>query len=814
MIPGSANPLLLASAAAGGYQVQRSLRFNSSDSGFCSRTPAVAGNRRTWTWAGWVKRSAISFSAEQHIWGVTGTTDDTYGEMYFGTGDTLRFGAGYNTVAGITTTRVFRDPGAWFHLVLAFDATQATAANKIRLYVNGVEETAFSSDTRSSLANQDWGYNNNVAHYIGRNPNSNIRQFNGYLADIHFIDGQALTPSSFTEVSATTGQLIPKAYSGSFGTNGFWLKFSDNSAATAATLGKDYSGNSNNWTPNNLSVTAGAGNDSLVDTPTSISATDTGVGGEIRGNYCTLNPLNSGGSGTPTLTNGNLDFSLTASVGAIGTHAMGSIAVTAGKYYWEVNLTSNYLNAIYIGLMRGADYNTYHNTSSGGVLYYGNSGNKVIDGVFTSYGNSYTNNDIIGIALDVDAGTVTFYKNNSSQGAITLPSSTSGWKAYVGNGSSGGTQAGVINFGQRAFAYPLSGFKALCDTNLPAPLTAKPNTLMDVALYTGNGGTQTISGLAFEPDFVWLKGRSVAYSHQLYDQVRGAGKLLNSNSTSGESTVTDNLTAFTSAGFTLGNDAGTNQSSATYVAWTWDAGTSTVSNTAGSITSQVRANVSAGFSVVTWTSPSSGDYTIGHGLGVAPSLVITKSRSAGGDQWYTFHRSVCTSTSNYLKLSSTDGLSTFAGAWGATLPTSTVVGLNAGGGFIPSSATAVAYAFAPVVGYSAMGSYVGGGSEYPFVYCGFRPRLVIIKNASTGGTFYDWFMLDTARNPYNFGALNSDSQYTLFANTSGQEQQWLSLDILSNGFRVIDQSVTINGSGSTFVWAAFAESPFQYARAR
>jgi hypothetical protein len=126
----------------------------------------------------------------------------------------------------------------------------------------------------------------------------------------------------------------------------------------------------------------------------------------------------------------------------------------------------------------------------------------------------------------------------------------------------------------------------------------------------------------------------------------------------------------------------------------------------------------------------------------------------------------------------------------------------------------VAYCFAPVAGYSSFGSYTGGGSEYPFVYCGFRPRWIMIKNASTGGTFYDWHMVDTARNPYNFGALNSDSQYTLFANTSGQEQQWFSIDILSNGFRVIDQSVTVNNSGSTFIYAAFAEHPFQYARAR
>jgi hypothetical protein len=331
---------------------------------------------------------------------------------------------------------------------------------------------------------------------------------------------------------------------------------------------------------------------------------------------------------------------------------------------------------------------------------------------------------------------------------------------------------------------------------------------MDAVLYTGNGGTQSISSLGFSPDLVWVKCRSQAYGHRLLDTVRGATNALASSSTAAEFVESDGVTAFNSAGFSLGSNVSYNENSTTYVAWNWDAGTSTVSNTQGSITSQVRANATAGFSVVTWTSPSSGDYTIGHGLGVAPSLVITKSRSAGGDQWYTFHRSVCTTTSNYLKLVSTDALSTFAGAWGATLPTSTVVGLNAGGGFIPSSATAVAYCFSPVVGYSSVGSYVGNGSsDGVFVYTGFRPRFILVKNATSA---YDWRIHDTARDTYNV------AQTELFPNGSYAEAQNSAYyyDILSNGFKLRTSDIRNNGSGDTYIYYAVAESPFNYSRAR
>jgi hypothetical protein len=538
------------------------------------------------------------------------------------------------------------------------------------------------------------------------------------------------------------------------------------------------------------------------------------VGGEVRGNYCTWNPLQNGGL---TLSNGNLDSARATSSFVA---AAATIGMSSGKWYWEHTCSaaqdSANITAIGIGTSNVVISTMPGFTGGNGWVYVSESGYKWFNGSGVSYGATWTNGDVVGIAFDADAGTLTFYKNGTSQGTA-YTSLTSG--PYFPVVSMYGTSTGSTNFGQRPFAYTApSGFKALNTANLPAPLVTKPSDLFDVKLYTGNGGTQTISGLGFSPDLVWIKSRVDAFSHRLQDTVRGVKKELSSDLTTAEYTYTveQGLTAFNSDGFTLIDGATANgaynKNNSAFVAWAWDAGTTTTTNTVGSISSQVRANASAGFSVVTYTGTGA-NATVGHGLGVAPGLIILKDRTSAYN-WQVYH-STFAGTSNSIVLNSTAAVDTGSGGvWNSTAPTSTVFSIGTSVGVNTNGNNYVAYAFSPVAGYSSFGSYTGGGSEYPFVYCGFRPRWIMIKNASTGGTFYDWHMVDTARNPYNFGALNSDSQYTLFANTSGQEQQWFSIDILSNGFRVIDQSVTINNSGSTFIYAAFAEHPFQYARAR
>jgi hypothetical protein len=330
---------------------------------------------------------------------------------------------------------------------------------------------------------------------------------------------------------------------------------------------------------------------------------------------------------------------------------------------------------------------------------------------------------------------------------------------------------------------------------------------MDVKLYTGNGNgsTQTISGLGFSPDLVWLKARSFAPSHHLFDTIRGATKFLGSDTTNAEQTGADRLTAFDSTGFTLGSNAEVNQSSSTYVAWAWDAGTSTdPSNTAGSITSQVRANVSAGFSVVSWTGTSSSG-TIGHGLNVAPAMIIVKCRSTGGTGWPVYHQSLG-GVDKVITLQSSAAVQTISNYWNTTAPSSTTFGVASGYDNNVNGATMIAYAFSPVVGYSSFGSYVGNGSsDGVFVFCNFRPRYLMIKRSSGIG---DWVIYDSVRLTYNANNVE------LYANSSGAEVVDDPIDILSNGFKIRTTGSGVNSSGNTYVFAAFAESPFQYARAR
>jgi len=803
-IPSSVNPLFLGAAGAGvedGYLIERSLRFNSADSAYLSRTPASAGNRKTWTWAGWVKRSGLG--TDQALLDCRPVASDSqFTVFYLKASNTLELSGPVTTWR--TTTQLFRDASAWYHIVLALDTTQSTASSRVKIYVNGVQVTAFATSADPSQ-NADLGINQSSLHGIGASSGGSPAAFlNGYLADIHFIDGQALDPTSFGEFDATTGVWVPKAYTGTYGTNGFQLKFEDNSSNTATTLGKDTSGNGNNWTPNNLSVTAGAGNDSLVDVPTNGAETDTGAGGEVRGNYCTFNPL-AIGSGV-TLSNGNLDF---ASSTANST-ARSTFAVSSGKWYWEITATTS-TPELNIGITDASTYDNsvYPGATASSYGYYTGTGQKLNNGTLFSYGASIAVGDVVGIALDMDAGTITFYKNGSSQG--TAFTGLTGAKQPAVSSATGGTKTATANFGQRPFAYTApSGFKALNTANLPAPLVTKPSDLFDVKLYTGNGSTQTISGLGFSPDMVWIKGRSVGAGHLLSDTVRGIDKGLYANSTDVEDAFKVNgyVSAATTASFTV--TAGTtdaivvNNLSQTYVAWTWDAGTTTTTNTVGSISSQVRANASAGFSVVTYTGTGT-TATVGHGLGVAPELIICKRRNSVVE-WVVYHKS--TGRNGYLVLNSTAAFASLAGYWGASDPSSTVISYDAGGygGNNASGGTYVAYCFAPVAGLSAYGSYTGNGSaDGSFVYTSHLPKLILIKRTDTTS---NWTMLDTSRLGYNV------DNNPLYPNLADAEATTDLLDITSNGFKLRSTDASVNASGGTYIYASWASSPFNYSRAR
>jgi len=819
-VPGSINELLLGSAGGAGYSISRSLRFNSSDSAYLSRTPASAGNRKTWTWAGWVKRSAASDVGHVFSAFTSAASRNNIQVFFYPDSDASHSGRltiGDGDGAYLRTEQAFRDYGSWGHLVITADTTQATANNRIKVYWNGTQITTWNANTLSTAVPQstDLGLNTTSTHTIGGRIYSGVYSLflNGYLADIHFIDGQALDPTSFGEFSATTGVWMPKQYTGTYGTNGFQLKFEDNSSNTATTLGKDTSGNGNNWTPTNLSVTAGAGNDSLVDVPTNGSEVDTGVGGEVRGNYATLNPLKNTGN---TLSNGNLDVSIAS------THwTTSTIAFTTGKWYAEFTVGST--GTIQMFGICSADFfgselvYPWGTPSAKDVTYYVADGRVYVSAVNTGNTSSASAGDVISFAVDADTRSVAIRKNNTLLTTKTIAASTAGYVFYVSSG--GGSCTATLNFGARSFAYTApSGFKALCTANLPAPVVTKPSTVMDVLLWSGTGGNRSLTGLNMSPDFVWIKQRNQAYSvgHQLYDIVRGAGSLkqLDSSKTTaeggGNTDVYGYLSSFDSAGFgvtagTLGSDY-VNASGVTYVGWTWDAGSSTVTNTQGSISSQVRANASAGFSIVTYSGNSTAGATVGHGLGVAPAFVIAKSRN-NSSEWMCYHQSLGNAQSIILNTTAAAGSSS---GWNSTSPTSTVITLGVSGAGNFSGYTHVIYAFAPVDGYSSFGSYTGNGStDGPFVFCNFRPRWVLIKDA-TSTLGHNWLLYDTARKTFNV------VDTMLCPNLSNSEftsADW-NIDIVSNGFKVRSSYSQVNTNANTYIYAAFAESPFQYARAR
>jgi hypothetical protein len=802
-------------------QISRSLRFNSADSAYLNRTPASASNRTTWTWSGWVKRGSLGSVQQLFMAGAAGTD---YTALFFNSTDTLCF---HNVASSANAGRkfssaVYRDPAAWYHIVAVWDTTNATAGNRMLLYVNGVQLTVFSPDENPS-SSQVGQVNNNAVHTISKNSTSASQYVDGYMTEVNFIDGLALTPAYFGFNDSNTGVWTPRQYTGAYGTNGFYVNFSDNSNTTAATLGKDYSGNGNNWTPNNFSVTAGAGNDSLVDSPTSYG-TDTGAGGEVRGNYAVLNPVDK--SSSITVSNG----ALSATAVGFPLNILSSIAFpVSGKFYAEISSSTATNGTIGIGFGVqspaagvSADYN-----ATGAYKFYASAFPYIVNnGSITSISSGYTNSadQTFKIAADVDSGKVWLGQNatwwDSSGGTTGNPTTganptfTVAIAGYfvVAHFNSGVSFTWTANFGQRAFAYTApSGFKALCTQNLPTPTigatsTTQANDYMNVVLYTGNGSTQSITGVGFQPDLVWLKARSAAYGHGLFDVLRGTTKRLSSDGTGAEGTESG-VTSFDSDGFTMGSATFGNNNGTTMVGWNWKANGAGSSNTAGSITSTVSANTTSGFSIVTATLGAAGvQGTVGHGLGVAPSMIIFKTRSGATYNWSIYHASVCDTTSKYFRFT-TDALQTYSTTWGAALPTSTVFGVTGDGCGSPSNPF-VAYCFAPVTGYSAFGSYTGNGStDGPFVYLGFRPAYVMIKYSS--GTA-DWIVLDKSRPGYNVIGGN------LYPNGSYAEDTQTKLDFTSNGFKIRadGSNANVNVSSGTYIYAAFAEFPFKTALAR
>ena len=524
-------------------------------------------------------------------------------------------------------------------------------------------------------------------------------------------------------------------------------------------------------------------------------------------NFCTLNPLIT--PATMTFTDGNLALSGYTAV----TSAYGTFGMSSGKWYWELVAQTNAM----AGVAATPNGSQYPGQAADSYAFDLTNGTKYNNGSSSAFGSgSVSAGDTVGVAFDADNGDLKFYNNSGALIGTAFSGLTSGpYFPVFRNGSAANIS---VNFGQQTFSHSLpTSHVALSTANLPDPTIADPTAYFQTTLYTGNGAGSASGGQeinqsgnsTFQPDFVWNRVRNLGTeTHCLQDVVRGANKRLQANSSAAENTETEGLLSFDSDGFTVGSRDPYNKNTATYVAWQWLADNTTgSSNTDGSITSTVSANTTSGFSIVSYTGTGA-NATVGHGLGVAPSMVICKQRNASRS-WVVYHEGL-TSAANVVYLDLTSAQATDATVWNSTDPTSTVFSVGSANGSNSSSNGMIAYCFAEIPGFSRISSFVGNGSnDGPMVYTGFRPAQIVIREITTADS---WEMYDSARDPINVTGrtIRADSANAEFNGRAGTRN----VDFVSNGFKLRTSNATINESGKTFIFWAFAESPFRYANAR
>ena len=591
---------------------------------------------------------------------------------------------------------------------------------------------------------------------------------------------EAASGSNFVTPSSTGFQLTGTgAETNASGGTYIYMAFAD---TREAAFWKDVSGQGNHWTPNNLDY-----RDSLVDSPAN--------------NFATLNPLDNLGA-SMTLSEGNLKVVCS---GGGGRSAYSNFYMDSGSWYIEAIGVEN---SIQIGGVNGSPYFRYNGSGT-----YSNNG-TIISGKAT-----YTNTDIVAVAYNADTQEIEFFKNNSSQGSVTFSAAAGVSVNFCFNGTASQTDTMIANFGQDStfagakpmgaytddndignFQYaPPAGYLALCTANLPTPTIIDGSTAFNTTLWAGNGVTgRAITGVGHQPDFLWVKGRNLAISHYLQDSVRGATKYLYSDGTNAEGSTDDTVDSFDSDGFTLGNDGGTNASGYNYVGWSWKAGGAAVSNTDGSITSQVSANTTAGFSIVSYTGTGS-VATIGHGLNSPLDMFIIKNRDRA-ENWPVYARPA---GNGGLFLDGTNSYSSSSSFTNNTDPTGGVFTIGTNAALNVNGEDCIAYCFHSVEGFSKVGSYTGNGTNQ-FIYTGFRPAFVLAKATSAAD---NWRMYDSARIGYN---PNNSVLYPSFSNA--EDSTTNHIDLLSNGFRWMSDNN--NANGHTFIYLAFAEHPFKYANAR
>ena len=798
-----------ASNVASGYPLNDSLRFRASANAYLGRTPSSGGNQKTWTFSCWTKRgnivnpSGAAGGVSQVIFGAANSANSQFLDVTLNGNNVFEIDIlDSNSTRTIrTSTAVFRDPSAWYHFVIAIDTTQSTDTNRIKIYVNNeLISTTAGTGTYPAL-NADTQVNATTGiHAIARRQGSADRYYDGYITEVNLIDGTALTPSAFGEYNEDTGVWQPRKYNSSsiaaYGTNGFLLNFSDSSSVAA--LGTDSSGNSNTWTVNNVSLTSGATYDLMSDVPT---LTD-----EDTSNFATLNPVD----GTNWLTqnggfyisNGGLTYETTVQ----GAMNVATIASNSGKFYYETVVT-NY-NAAGIRATRAIPtgdltYRYYANNGEVRYIPYNSTSATVLTTVATA-----TSGDVIGVAVDLDSNTISWYKNNSLlYTATSIVADT-----YAPAVAAFANQTGAtVNFGQQPFTYtPPTGYKKWNTFNLADSTITKGSDYMNNKLWTGNGTNQDIN-VGWDAGLIWYRNRTDPSGGVWTDIVRGDDLHLQTSNNNAQGSFGD--MEFITDGYNVaGNSNLDNESAHAYVGWQWLAGGTGSSNGDGSITSTVSVNTKAGFSVVRYSGNATSGATVGHGLGLAPEIVIGKTLDTGGYDWSVYATAIGDATKVLtLNLNIAAGVET--NKYNGTAPSATVVTLGNHGTNLSGTNNQILYCFAPIEGFSKFGSYVGTGGQAlvtgagsgAFIYTGFRPVWIMMKDTDTG----DWLIYDTSRNVNNLSG-----SYMAPNTTDAEGTEANGIDILSNGFKQQNTFTNLNSSGNTYIYMAFAENPFKNSIAR
>ena len=779
--------------------ISKSCLFTDGDEPELSRTPSGAGNRDTFTLSFWIKRG--NTGALQLIF-QHGADVNNCTQLSFDSSDRIQYqqvDGGSNTDS-LISNRTFEDTSKFYHFVLAVDTTQATEANRVRMYVDGDEITSWNTANYPSQ-NTDTDMNTTTEFSIGRQLGATTAYSpDCFLAEVNYVDGTQYTPSTFGITDTSTGRWIPKSLTGiSYGTNGFRLQFANSAGQT---IGDDTSGNGNDFTVTNLDA-----NDIHLDTPTDLFPTLADFQASYGGNYDKGNLELDGSTHAQTSTGrSTLSFDVEDSTGYyfefrnMGTASFGSnfngYGIT-GVNADNIAPPSGYLypnGGHYVTLQE--DGNVRINTT-GSLVSLGGS-------TLPKTGNTSTR-DTIGCA--VKSGKVWFSKNgiwgNANQGnpnsdGTPIASGLTGRFRACALCYDDGNSLQEVNFGQRLtlggsatsdysannggyFLYPPpSGFRAIKQDNL----------------------STTEKGI---PDFVWIKNRDQTDAHTIYDSTRGPTKEIGVGEVD-ETTDDDGLTKFLKGGFAIEDDVKVNSTGESYVAWNWIAnGGTTAANTDGSgasIASVTQANQTAGFSIITHAGSGSNG-TIAHGLNQAPEMVWTKIKKASVSGFTIACVHDLTGSGGFyqfLYLNENTESRSLSSVWNNTAPTNKVIHLGDTSVTNGSSENYLTFCWHSVDGYSKIGSYTGSGNANGiFVYTGFKPAWLLVKRTDSSG---HWAITDTVRDPTN------PTDKGLIPSTTDAEGTGYTVDHLSNGFKLRLSGTAYNANGGKYIYMAFAEHPF------